>query len=367
MRSIFGKKSRIHDDGNLAARRRLFRMRRKRQAGIALIAVLLLVITGTSLATMVMAISKSSAFTVRPFVQLQRSFYVNEGMAARIQYLISAERQLFGSVSLQEDNYIDYNHDRYLPDCVPHTMNYYGTWVTFTIQDGSSPVTLTDDYYRDGLAEFNNYSDDDYDMEELITFLQNRIQDYMDSDDTPIDDDSYEIDEYYDLFNAYPLPRNSAILDRNEYGYIPELKTFFPVDRDGRLSYIRLIPPAIAGVTLDGNPDIWGVTDDWLYYCAGLEEDEIEELRMGIEELNSVERVPLTDSVDEEILNKLGNFVRWDTTDVITVTIRPAQYDEKGEELAEKTPGKRLVFTYSNQPIGGAESGTVPFYEWMWF
>ena len=73
------------------------RMLRRGESGIALISVLLLIATGSLLALMVMSISKTTSFTVMPFVQLQRSYYVLEGMAQRIQFLISADRQLYGT------------------------------------------------------------------------------------------------------------------------------------------------------------------------------------------------------------------------------------------------------------------------------
>ena len=60
------------------------------------------------------------------------------------------------------------------------------------------------------------------------------------------------------------------------------------IDQDGRLSYIRLIPPADAGVTIDGNPDIFGVTDDWLVLACDLEEDDLEDLHEAIAEFHSI-------------------------------------------------------------------------------
>ena len=51
------------------------RILRRGESGIALISVLLLIATGSLLAMMVMSISKTTSFTVMPFIQLQRSYY----------------------------------------------------------------------------------------------------------------------------------------------------------------------------------------------------------------------------------------------------------------------------------------------------
>ncbi len=350
-------------------RRLAKRILRRGESGIALISVLLLIATGSLLALMVMSISKTTSFTVMPFVQLQRSYYVLEGMAQRIQFLISADRELYGNPQqLNVDNYSEYDTDRYLPDAVPHYMDYYGTPVVFTIKDAAGPVNLRGTEFQQALQQFRNYVDEENDFTDLLEELNYIITDYVDTDNSPTDTDSWEEDEYYDAGMA-PLPRNGAITDRNEFAYIPGMTELFPIDQDGRLSYIRLIPPADAGVTIDGNPDIFGVTDDWLVLACDLEEDELEDLHEAIAEFHSIDRVPLSENLtsDSNVMTKLNNYVRWNSSGVYTVIIRPAVTDEYGEELEKKIPGRRLVFTYTPTPVTGATNGYVQFYEWMFF
>ena len=352
----------------MISRETVRRIRRKGESGIALISVLLLVATGSLLAMMVMSISKTTSFTVLPFVQLQRSYYVMEGMAQRIQFLISADRELYGTPQqLNVDNYSEYDTDRYLPDAVPHFMDYYGTPVVFTIQDAAGPVNMAGTDFQQALQQWANFVDAETEFTDLLEDLNNRITDYIDTDDSPVDSNSLEEDEYMEL-GELPLPRNGAITDRNEFAYIPELTSIFPIDRDGRLSYIRLIPPADAGVTIDGNPDVFGVTDDWLIYACDLEEDELVDLRNAIADFHSLDRVPISESLENEtVLTKINNYVRWNTSGIYTVIIRPAVTDATGQELEKKIPGRRLVFTYTPSPTSGATNGYVQFYEWMYF
>lgn len=345
------------------------RILRRGESGIALISVLLLIATGSLLALMVMSISKTTSFTVMPFVQLQRSYYVLEGMAQRIQFLISADRQLYGAPQqLNVDNYSEYDTDRYLPDAVPHYMDYYGTPVVFTIKDAAGPVNLQGTSFQQALQQFQNFVDEENDFTDLLEDINYIITDYIDTDDSPTDTNSWEADEYYEA-GMSPLPRNGAITDRNEFAYIPGMTDLFPIDQDGRLSYIRLIPPADAGVTIEGNPDIFSVTDDWLVLACDLEEDDLQDLHEAIAEFHSIERVPLTESLesDSTVMTKINNYVRWNSSGVYTVIIRPAVTDEYGEELEKKIPGRRLVFTYTPSPIAGATNGFVQFYEWMFF
>ena len=345
------------------------RILRRGESGIALISVLLLIATGSLLALMVMSISKTTSFTVMPFIQLQRSYYVLEGMAQRIQFLISADRNLFGNPQqLNVDNYSEYNHDRYLPDAVPHYMDYYGTPIVFTIQDAAGPVSLQGTNFQQALQQFRNFVDDENDFTDLLEMLNYLISDYIDTDDSPTDTDSWEADEYEE-YGMAPLPRNGAITDRNEFAFIPGITDIFPIDQDGRLSYIRLIPPANAGVTIDGNPDIFGVTDEWLYDTCDLDDSDLMDLKQAIADFHSIDRVPLSESLtsDSTVMTKINNYVRWNSSGVYTVIIRPAVTDEFGEELERKVPGRRLVFTYTPSPVTGATNGYVQFYEWMFF
>ncbi len=345
------------------------RILRRGESGIALISVLLLIATGSLLALMVMSISKTTSFTVMPFVQLQRSYYVLEGMAQRVQFLISADRELYGNPQqLNVDNYSEYDTDRYLPDAVPHFMDYYGTPVVFTIKDAAGPVNLQGNNFQQALQQFRNFVDEENDFTDLLEDLNYIITDYIDTDDSPNDSSSWEADEYEEAGMA-PLPRNGAITDRNEFAYIPGMTDLFPIDQDGRLSYIRLIPPATAGVTIDGNPDIFGVTDDWLVLACDLDENDLLELHQAIAEFHSIDRVPLSENLasDSTVMTKINNYVRWNSSGVYTVIIRPAVTDANGEELEKKIPGRRLVFTYTPTATAGAANGYVPFYEWMYF
>ena len=173
------------------------RIRRKGESGIALISVLLLVATGSLIALLVMSISKTTSFTVLPFVQLQRSYYVLEGMAQRIQFLISADRELYGTPQqLNVDNYSEYDTDRYLPDAVPHYMDYYGTPIVFTIKDAAGPVNLQGTAYQQALQQFRNFVDGEDDFTDLLEDLNYIITDYIDTDNSPTDTNSWEADEY---------------------------------------------------------------------------------------------------------------------------------------------------------------------------
>ena len=113
-------------------------MKQSSQSGAALGAAVCFIFSATLLTMSVLALSKYNSFTVRPHIELQKSFYLCEGAANRIQWLIAADRQEHPGTNLNQFDYSEYDYDRYLADGVKHVMDYHGTNVEFSITDARS-------------------------------------------------------------------------------------------------------------------------------------------------------------------------------------------------------------------------------------
>lgn len=333
------------------------RTKGKRESGMALISVLMLIMTGSLLVGSVMLLSRMNMILVRPHVEMQRSYYVNEGVANRTQFLIAADRQLnnAGNAQLQLDNYGEYDYDRFLPDGTPHVIDYYGTLVEVVVKDASGPPSLTGNDYSTTLRSLLNNRADDSEWSDKIARVTNRISDYVDSNDTP-EDDSSEDAEYAALGMA-PLPRNAAVELREEFCWIDELTDLFPLDADGRLSGVRLIPPP--GYELNGDPDVFSVSDEYLDAVCGLEEEEILDVRDAIERLHSEDRESLSETMDPGVMTRLSQYLRWTPSGNYSIVIRPAP--------DSKTPGKRLACTFPAPLTTGAVDSVVSYLEWTFF
>ena len=190
------------------------RNERSSESGSALVAVLCLVFMAGLLAGAVLAMSKYGSFTMAAHLALQKSMYVNEGAAARIQYLIAADRSLYANVQLGETEYADYDTDRFFADGVIHVMDYYGTPVEFTITDARSGFDLSAAQYNSTLTNVAGSDQLDTELYDTTERLKARIADYVDADDTVTTDGFEEAD--YDAFGMSPLPRNAAMQFREE-------------------------------------------------------------------------------------------------------------------------------------------------------
>ncbi|MBE6405327.1 MAG: hypothetical protein E7040_04825 [Lentisphaerae bacterium] len=327
-------------------------MKMKQESGSALIAAVFFILSATLLTMAVLAMSKFNTFTIRPHTDLQRSFYINEGAANRIQWLIAADRGLHPVANPGEEDYSEYDYDRYLADGVTHTIDYYGTEIEFTITDARSGFDFTSRGWNSTLNRIKRRWNTDTDLSDRVDLLRDLITDYTDTNDN-IYGDGKEVADY-EAENRAPLPRNSAMQFREELFYIDGFTDMFPVDKHGRLSSIRLIPPGNM-VNLSGTPSVFTADRYLLMTYCDLEEEEAD---VVLEALNTyrTERVKLPDLLDVELLPKVRR-LSWRESGNYTVDIKPKT----------GTIGKRLTFSFPGFDTGGPQNDTVRYMQWIFY
>lgn len=350
--------------------------RRQSESGSALIAVLCLVFMAGLLAAAVLAMSKYNSFTINAHLELQKSFYINEGVANRVQYLIAADRSLYSSVQLGLVDYSEYDHDRFLADGVVHRLNYYGTPVEFTITDARSGFDLGAGSFRTTLQWISGSDAFDETLHDTIDKLSAALTDYMDSNDE-ISLNGFESADY-DALGMSPLPRNGSVQFREELAWVPGVIDLFPPDKFGRLGSLRLVPPDGLRIS-SGAPSVFTADRLMLKSYCRLEDEEIDQVMEALD-IYHRERTLLRDQLDELMIPRLGA-LSWQESGTYTVTIGPplteipdtaATADEDGgrsrmtvQEQPVRRPSYRLTFTYPGFNIGGPQSNTVQYLEWM--
>lgn len=327
----------------------------KQQSGSALVAALCFIF-GASLLTMaVLAMSKYNTFTIRPHIEMQKSFYINEGAANRIQWLLAADRQLHSVTNPGMEDYEEYDYERYIADGVIHTLNYYGTEVEFTITDARSGFDFSSRNWQSTLRRIKNANLTDTAFNEQIDILSDLLTDYTDSNDT-ITGDGKETAEY-EAENKLPLPRNAAMQLREELFYIDGFTTLFPVDKYGRLSNIRLIPPDNMA-NLSGTPSVFTADKFLLMTYCDFEEEEAETVLKAIRTFQR-ERINLEEQLDIELLPKLQNNLSWRESGFYTIRIRPPENSRR--------IGKRLTFTFNGFGVSGPQNDRVNYLQWIFY
>ena len=326
------------------------------ERGSALLAVLVLIFTGGLITALMMAIGSAGSLEVASHVEQQRSMFVAEGAAQRVQWLLAADRYLHSSETLGETDYDEYDYERFLPDGVPHVMDCGGQQVKVVVEDARQGRRMDGTQFSTSLNLLKVGMDDDEEFFDLVDQVREKISDYVDTDEDA-GTDGMESDDY-EALGMKPLPRNGALQFREELLYIPGFRELFPPDRDGLLSSVRLITPENT-VTITGNPSLLTATrQEIMNFCNVDDEDELESIMEAIREWKE-ERVPLSESsLDPLLLARLNSLSRR-SSDIYTVKISAPGNDRK--------PFKRLIFTVQAAPVAGPSDKTIRYLQWMYY
>ncbi|MEA4863642.1 MAG: hypothetical protein AB7F40_06940 [Victivallaceae bacterium] len=333
-------------------------MIKEREQGVALIAALILVFTASLLTAAVVALSGIHVPGSNSTVAVARSYYLEEGAANRVVWLLAADAYAnTEEATLGDVDYSQYDTERYLPDGVVHTMDYYGVPVTFSISDAGSGMRIDD--LSNEFTYLETAADDDGELADKLDTLLYRYTDYTDSDDDLADSDSYEKDEYeaMDDPSSPPLPRNSAVQYREELAWLPDFAGQFPPDADGRWSAFMLIPPTGMSMTVSDTPPLTSATKEQLMGRAGLEEDEAQEVLDAIASYRADPTRVMSDYMDALLLSELNSSFSRSDSGFYTVKMLHA-----GKEGA---PSGRTAVSFEAVPSSGPDDDQMLYLEYF--
>jgi hypothetical protein len=212
----------------------------KDEKGAALITVLCLIVLVAMVTASAVTISQISNYTSRTMTDRSISAYLAEGAAARVQWLVMADKSKYTSRSLGDTDYEAAEQERFLADGTLHKIDYYGTEISVTIYDMSSGYDISgDNPTRQLELQKASFTDNTELQDEFSTFID-CVKDYVDSGDF-LQLKGMERSGYT-AKGLYPLPRNARMQFREEIILIPGVENFYKPDSYGRISSFRLIP-----------------------------------------------------------------------------------------------------------------------------
>lgn len=313
------------------------------ERGIALIAVLVLVLCIGVLAASAVTLSQFSAAEVDTFCSLQRSAYRLESALNRIVLLLARDRQQYADRSPENADYRQ--TERFMADGVIHRLEVDAETVQFRITDAASGVDISGTAPSRQLRnrEWNNAED----RERWLRLLA-CLDDYADRDEF-VRENGMERMHYRE--NGIPaLPRNNVLQFREELRWIPGASAFFPPGPDGLLTPVRIIPPpklrAIAG-----RPNLYAATPEWIIVLARLTEQEGEALKESLR-LWVHERRPLAETMPPGISGKLSVAFSTRETGIYTISVQGGNTEQPTGRLSatlELNANPRRLEYYSFQ------------------
>ena len=325
----------------------------KSESGAALITVLCLLLLLSMLAFSAITFSHLSSMIVYPAADSAESIQVSESVFARVAWLILADRQNSETNRNSElggeyynDKDADSSETQFLPDGIPHIINYYNIPVQVRVIEMHGGLAVNN--FANSLKQ-HYQANDENDIVEALTTIGNRITDYTDSNDF-LNEKGMEQSDYEER-GLSPLPRNGNMQFREELLYIPGVSNFVKPDSMGRLNNVRLIPPT--GMQLANNirPPLFTASNDILTSTGNFEEEETKQILDGINAWYK-SKTPLADSIDDLLLQKVRQAFNLRDTGYYTIFITP---------LMNNFSSRTLVVSVRLNAL--ADTG-LHYYEW---
>lgn len=321
------------------------------EKGAALVTVLCFVVLVAMITASAVTISQISNYTSRTSADRSVSAYFAEGAAARVQWLIMADKKKFSSRVLGETEYDREEQERFLADGTLHKIDYYGTEIDVIIYDMSSGYDISDDNPARQLVRQNAALTDDTELKEAFSAFTDCVRDYADKDDF-LQLKGME-KSAYTAKGLYPLPRNGRFQFREEIMLIPGFGKFYQPDSYGRIPSFRVIPPLNMQRIGQGNDFFSASREQIMSRCAFSSEqgDKVIEARDRWKN----ERIPLGQSLDPGLLTILKSRFSFNESGFFTILVEasPGQYRAKRILAASMQIGNQVT------------APGIRYYEWV--
>jgi len=321
------------------------------ESGAALIAVLCFVVLVALLTASAITLSQIGNYTSRTFTDRSVSAYISEGAAARVQWLIIADKKKYTSRMLGEAEYGADFQERFMADGILHKIDYYGMPIDVMIYDMASGYDISDDNPAKQLESFKNTFYDNPDMQKDFSIFIDCLKDYVDADDFSQINGKERTD--YERMGLYPLPRNGRMQFREEIMLIPDFDKFFQPDMNGRLSSFRIIPPPSMAKIAQGSTFFSASKRLIMSKCAFSSEqaDKVIEAR----DRWTNDRIPLSQSLEPGIISALKSSFSFSESGYFTLMISASA----GENRAKR------ILAVSMQILTDIAPQGIRYYEWI--
>jgi hypothetical protein len=276
------------------------KQKNNQESGIALIAVLCMILMVSILVASAVAMSQYAAFESSTFTGFTRSFYIAEGAASRIRWLLLSDRRKHPKRNLESlEEELD-DSERYLANNVIHNLDYYGCKISFQIEDMMSGIDISSSSPDSNLRNLFKQDATQQIDPEFLKFCS-RLHDYADRNDllsiNGMEKSGYQKNELYNL------PRNNKLQFVQEIMYMPGFDEYFAPDKYGRVSMFRIITPEKLKKAR-GRPSLFSSPIELIKSKCKLSDREMEQVTEALKKWQT-DNAPLTNTLEPGLKSKL--------------------------------------------------------------
>ncbi len=297
------------------------------QRGVALVAVLGLLLLVSLLTASIVTLSQISSAKAGTLCRLERSMLLAESCAARACWLILNDKQAYKSRDFvfADDAVIP----RFMADGTEHAYQAYDAKYTLSINDMNTGFDISGITPDKNFNIFEKYCFAEKKAPDALDDFKNRLLDYVDQDSL-VRIGGMEAPEYKAL-GLEPLPRNGPMQYNREVFYIPDAGNFFNVDNNGRPN-LRPVAHNIPASACS----IFNATKTLLIGKLGCSGDEAASIMNAIE-LWKTRKIPLQQNLPEPVITSLKNNFAFTESGYYTITVSASPHSA--------VKGRILVFS----------------------
>ncbi|MCP3965529.1 MAG: hypothetical protein GY750_12605 [Lentisphaerae bacterium] len=268
------------------------------ESGIALIAVLCMIITASILVASAVTLSQYAALETATFCSYGSSFYTAESAANRARWMVMLDKQQFPDRVLGTQQATA--PGRWMADSLPHHFKINGVPVEVSIEDAASGINIGGSSPSQDLRQLmQKYFMDSYGRE-LFTAFCNQVDLY--SDPNSLVRSGGGIQQEYQQRGLFNMPRMGPMQFREEMYFIPGAAKRYPPDAMGRLRSFNVIPQGNMR-RITARPNLFSAPLSMIKERCQLSGSEVGQLANALRLWRN--RIPLKNSVEGMFMSKL--------------------------------------------------------------
>ncbi|QSH40066.1 hypothetical protein P0136_01635 [Lentisphaerota bacterium ZTH] len=275
----------------------------EQESGIALIAVLCMILTASLLVASAVTLSQYSALETVTFCSYGSSFYTAESAANRARWMIMIDKKRFTNRALGvADSAVN---GRWMADSMPHRMLINGIPVEVSVEDAASGINLVGNKPSQEMRGFMQKYFMDSTGRDAFTAICDQLDLYCDPNSLVRSGGGIQQD--YMQRGLFNMPRMAPMQFREEAYYIPGIARRYPPDSIGRLRIFNVLPFGFMRRIMS-RPNLFSAPLSMIKDRCQLSTEETAQLANGLR-LWRINRIPLKNSIDGMLMGKLlGQF-----------------------------------------------------------
>ncbi len=273
------------------------------ESGIALIAVLCMILTASVLVASGVIVSQYAALETATFCSYSRSFYTAESAGNLAKWMIMLDKKQYPDRALGAQAAA--TRGRWMADTLPHRLKINGFNAVVTVEDAACGINLSNTPPSQDLRNTMQKFFINSSGREGFTAFCDQMDLYCDPNSLVRSGGT--VNQEYLQRKLFNMPRRAAMQFREEIYYLPGAAKRYPPDAIGRLRAFNVIPKGNMR-RIYSRPNLFSAPINMIKERCQLTSSECTQVQNALR-LWRINHIPLKTSIEGTLMSKLlGQF-----------------------------------------------------------